>query len=114
MDYLIQNEIPDWWIPLVPVATGYATTALRKGAMVKNGRPVLPLGVLLAPGRSLTLQDEEVPREGVRVRRIPALARRADGTYLRWTARQVSVGRGEGSSGLAFDSAVRRRPTNGS
>lgn len=110
MDYQLQNEVPDWWIPMVPIATGYATTALRKGAMVKHGAPVLPLGVTLAPGRPLTLQDEEVPREGIRVRRTPTLARRADGTYVSWTSRRVRVGRGEGASGLAFDSAVRRRP----
>jgi len=108
MDYLLENEVPDWWIPIVPVSTGYGTTALRKGAMVKNGQPVLPLGVLLTPGQPLTVQDEEIPREGIRVRRVPALSRRADGTYVRWTARRTSVGRGEGASGLAFDSAIRR------
>ena len=108
MDYLLQNEVPDWWIPLVPVSTGYGTIALRKGAMVKDGQPVLPLGVLLTPGQRLTVQDEEIPREGIRVRRVPALARRADGTYVRWTGRRSYVGRGEGASGLAFDSAIRR------
>jgi hypothetical protein len=51
-----------------------------------------------------------VPREGVRVRRVPALARRVDGGYVRWITRRVTVGRGEGASGLAFDTAVRRRP----
>ncbi len=110
MDYLMENEVPDWWIPLVPVSTGYGTIALRKGAMVKNKRPVLPLGVLLTPGQSLTVQDEEIPREGIRLRRVPALARRADGSYVRWTARRTYVGRGEGSSGLEFDSAIRRVP----
>jgi hypothetical protein len=110
MDYQLQNEVPDWWIPMVSISTGYGTVALRKGAMVKDGAPVLPLGSLLRPGEPLTLQDEEVPREGVRVRRVPTLARRADGTYVRWVTRRVTVGRGEGGSGLAFDSAVRRRP----
>jgi hypothetical protein len=108
MDYLLENEVPDWWIPMVPVSTGYGTTALRKGAMVKNGQPVLPLGVLLTPGQPLTVQDEEIPREGIRLRRVPELSRRADGAYVRWTARRTSVGRGEGASGLAFDSAIRR------
>jgi hypothetical protein len=110
MDYLLENEVPDWWIPMVPVATGYGTMALRKGAMVKDDRPVLPLGVLLKPGQTLTVQDEEIPREGLRARRVPMLARRADGTYVRWTSRQVGVGKGEGASGLAFDSAIRRNP----
>ena len=110
MDYLLETEVPAWWIPFVPVSTGYATIALRKGAMVVNGAPVQPRGVLLRPGEPLVLADEEVPREGVRARRVPALARRVDGTYVRWTTRRVWVGRGEGASGLAFDSAIRRRP----
>jgi hypothetical protein len=113
MDYQLENEVPSWWIPFLPVSTGYATIALRKGAMVHGGAPVLPLGTLLRPGDQLVLSDEEVPREGVRVRRVPALARRADGSYVRWITRRVTVGRGEGASGLAFDSAVRRRPADG-
>jgi hypothetical protein len=44
---------------------------------------------------------------GVRVRRIPVLARAADGRYLRWIGRRASTGRGEGSGGLAFDSALK-------
>ncbi len=110
MDYQLENEIPDRWIPLVPVSTGYATFSLRKGAMVKHGEPVEPRGVLLQPGRPLVFQDEEISRDGVRVRRVPALARRADGSYVRWLAHRVDIGRGEAASGLAFDSAVRRRP----
>jgi hypothetical protein len=110
MDYQLENEIPDRWIPLVPVSTGYAAFSLRKGAMVKDGEAVEPLGVLLQPGRPVVFQDEEIPREGVRVRRVPALARRADGSYVRWLARRVDIGRGEAASGLAFDSAPLRRP----
>jgi hypothetical protein len=64
------------------------------------------LGSLLDP-TPFTLQEEEVPREGVRVRRVPSLARSRDGRYLRWIARRVSVGRGEGSSALMDDATVR-------
>jgi hypothetical protein len=113
MDYILENEVPDWWIPFVPVSTGFARIALRKGAMVKEGERVQPRGVLLRPHEGLTLPDEEVPREGVRAQRVPALARGVDGTYIRWFSRRVGVGRGEGTSGLAFDSAVRRRPPPG-
>ncbi len=108
MDYLLENEVPDRWIPLLPVSTGYGTIALRKGAMIKEGVSIEPLGVLLRPGEQLTLQDEEVAREGIRVRRVPAMARGLDGRRVRWVARRVDVGRGEASSGLAFDIAVRR------
>jgi len=53
------------------------------------------------------LHEEEVPRESVRVRRVPALIRAGDGRCLRWIAHRVGIGRGEGSSGLAFDTAAR-------
>jgi hypothetical protein len=107
LDYVLETEVPDHWIPLVPVSVGLAAIALRKGAMVKRGAPVLPRGVLLRP-TPLTIRDEELAREGVRVRRVPALARDADGVYLRWIGRRVSVGRGEGSSGFGFDWAIPR------
>ena len=54
------------------------------------------------------LKDAEVPREGITVRRRPSKPRRADGSCLRWTTRRVGVGRGEGASQLAFDSAIPR------
>jgi hypothetical protein len=110
LDYLLETEVPDNWIPLVTIAVGVGAIALRKGAMLKAGAPVLARGVVLRP-TPLTIQDEELPREGVRVRRIPALARHADGRYERWIGRRVSIGRGEGSSGLGFDWAIpRQRP----
>ena len=62
-------------------------------------------GQLLHP-TPFNLHEEEIPREGVLVQRVPALVRTADGRCVRWIARRVRVGRGEGSSGLAFDSAI--------
>jgi len=109
LDYLLETQVPDNWIPFVPIATGDWTRVLRKGAMVKHGADVEPDGVLLKPGAPLDVQDEEIPREGVRVQRVPALARRVDGTYDRWIARRVTVGRGEGASRLEFDSAIPRQ-----
>jgi hypothetical protein len=104
LQYTLETSVPRNWIPLVPVpTTGFGGFVLRKGTMTDHDEA---LGQLLAP-TPFTLQEEEVPREGVRVRRIPHLARAADGRRLRWTARRVGVGRGEGSSGLAFDSATR-------
>jgi hypothetical protein len=106
--YLLATVVPDYWIPLVPVpsAAGAGGFFLRKGSL---GDADAALGRLLAP-RPYDLKEEEVPREGVRVRRVAELARSLDGTTLRWVARRVSVGRGEGASGLAYDSAVRSNP----
>jgi hypothetical protein len=46
---------------------------------------------------------EEVPREGQHVNRLRVVARWIDGSTWLWTAFRKQVGRGEGSSGLAFD-----------
>lgn len=88
-----------------PIRYGYPYSH-PKGTMTERDEA---RGRLLDP-TPFNLHEEEVAREGVRVRRVASLARAADGRYLRWIARRVSVGRGEGSSGLAFDSAEVVRP----
>jgi hypothetical protein len=105
--YRLETPVPAHWIPLVPVPLDSAgAIELRKGAILGENGNVLPRGVLLRGAAPVHLQDEEVPREGVQVRRVGALARRADGTYARWTTRRVAVGRGEGSSALEFDAVI--------
>ena len=88
----------------MPVSVGYGEVALRKGAMLSGGEPVLAESLLLAP-TPLTFPAEEIPREGVTVRAVPVIARRRDGTYARWTGHRVRTGKGEGSSGFASDEA---------
>ncbi len=102
--YEFVSPVPKHWIPLVPVRVSPATIGLRKGALLDEGEPVPAASVLLEP-TPLTFPPEEIPREGVTVRAVPALSRRRDGTYARWTAHRVRVGRGEASSGFASDSA---------
>lgn len=102
--YELMTPVPEHWIPLVPVAVRYAEVALRKGAMLKDGQKVQSRSRLLG-STPLTFPAEEIPREGVTVRAVPLVARRADGSYARWVGHRVRVGRGEGSSGLASDTA---------
>jgi hypothetical protein len=114
LDYVLETPVPPQWIPYIPRTDGYRSIELVRGALVRfingAGTPVQPVGRLLNEASTARLFDAEVPREGVRVSRVPVVARRADGSYVRWIARRVSVGRGQGSSGLAFDSAVARKP----
>ena len=111
LDYQLQSGVPARWIPYVPIAAGYRAVQLVQGAMRDaNGESVLPLGRLLNSETIRRLADAEIPREGIDVQRRPSATRRADGTYLRWISRRVAVGRGEGSSRLAFDSAIPRKP----
>jgi hypothetical protein len=58
----------------------------------------------VAMGRDrLLIREEEVPREGVVVRRTYQAARWHDGRLFVWSGDRSSTGRGEASSGLAFD-----------
>lgn len=107
--YELQVPVPHHWIPLVPVRTAPGVVGLRKGALLHVSVPVLPEGLLLEP-TPLTFPAEEIPREGITVRAVNAVARRADGSYARWTGHRIRTGRGEGSSGYASDSARNERP----
>lgn len=103
--YRLQSLVPPEWIPLVPFAPRVGQVALRKGALLRDGDPVLAAGATLAP-TPLTFAGEEIPREGVDLRAVPSLARRADGSYAKWVAYHVRVGTGSAASNLAWDSAI--------
>lgn len=55
----------------------------------------------------LRLEEEEVPRDGIELKRAFNYARDAQGRALLWIGRSKTTGRGEGASGLRFD-VVRR------
>lgn len=55
----------------------------------------------------LRIEEEEVPRDGIEIRRAFNYARDASGRALLWIGRSKVTGRGEGSSGLRFD-VIRR------
>jgi hypothetical protein len=111
LDFQLQSGVPARWIPFLPRSAGYRSIDLVQGMMPRpDGTAVAPLGRILNRADVKTLKDAEVPREGVLVRRVPSMTRRGDGSYLRWTTRRVTVGRGEGASQLAFDSAISRKP----
>ncbi len=110
--YVLQTTVPEHWIPLVPVRdpAGSAAVVLQRGSLLTHdgeARPITAQGVLLAPEVSpWYFHEEEVPRAGLRVRRVPSIARWLDGTPYAWLSRRVGAGGGEGSSGLQFDLAV--------
>ena len=113
LDYRLQSGVPARWIPYLPRSDGYRSIELIQAAMPDpDGAAVLPLGVLLGEASVKAIKDAEVPREGVVVRRLHSMTRRPDGSYVHWTTRRVGIGRGEGASRLAFNSAIdrHRRP----
>lgn len=104
--YQLATEVPDYWVPLLPVRTEQGLR-LKRGAVLKTDgalEPVHSLGRILESGHELSLFEEEVRREGVRVTRSYQFTRWIDGSSHLWVGRRKDVGRGEGSSGLQFDS----------
>jgi hypothetical protein len=55
----------------------------------------------------LRIEEEEVPRDGIELKRAFNYARDARGRALLWIGRRKTTGRGEGASGLQFD-VIRR------
>jgi hypothetical protein len=100
LKYKLGSTVPDYWIPFLPVAVDNGPLQLRRGRMPTASSG--PLGQMLAyPG--LTIFLEEVPREGVHLKRRYRHARGLDGSTHLWIGRQRSTGTGEGRSGLRFD-----------
>jgi hypothetical protein len=107
--YQLATAVPAHWIPLVPVRLpDSAEVRLARGAALDlTGQPQIVTSqarLLGEPTYPLLIPEEEVPREGVVVRRAWQGARWHDGRLYVWSANRKSVGRGEGSSGLRFDS----------
>jgi hypothetical protein len=107
MSYEVMTEVPDHWIPLVPKSSGMRAIRLDRGTVVDpSGATFRPLGRLLEPEHSLSLFEEELPRAGLAVSRAWQAARGPNGSTLTWIGRRKRPGRGEGSSGLAFDQLI--------
>lgn len=113
--YVLQTVVPEHWIPLVPVRdptdpTPTSAVVLQRGSLLTQDgsrRPVTAQGTFLEPTVSpWYVNEEEIPSAGQRLRRVPTVARWVNGAPLAWISRRSSIGRGEGSSGLAFDLAV--------
>jgi hypothetical protein len=102
--YVLASDVPDHWFPLVPEATNHRLSRYRVGVLPSGtADPRPPRALLLRELAGAGLREQEVPREGRRLMRRPVLARWIGGTTHAWTARRIAGGRGEGSSGLVYD-----------
>lgn len=77
-----------------------------RGTLLRND-PTLPIND--AANEQMLIEEEEVPRAGVALKRAFQYARTPDGRAYLWIGRNKTVGRGEGSSGLRYDSAAPRQ-----
>jgi hypothetical protein len=120
--YQVMSSVPENWIPMIPVhVTGdNRETQLQRAAMLRimvgdtdpTPDPVRPRTFLLRQGLEdaapvkYILHEEEVPRAGTRATRSFQRTRWRDGRAWVWIGVRKQTGRGEGSSGLAFDRII--------
>ena len=110
--YRLATDVPDNWVPLVPVRreNGLRLERAKVLRVDETWQFVEAQGRILNPDGTtpdgLQIFEEEIPREGVRVTRSYQLTRWHDGSTHLWVGRRKRVGRGEGSSGLRFDTVT--------
>jgi hypothetical protein len=115
--YSVESEVPANFVPLLPKLAQPATTdpsiLLRRGQALKatTNDGILPVPVLsriLNPEAQspYDIQEEEVPRSGLRVERVVYRTRWIDGSVHLWVQRRRRIGSGEAQSGLKFDQAI--------
>lgn len=103
--YRLATSVPDYWTPLIPVKD-VSSIKLQKAAMLDESFTKLIESegeILKSNGNFLKIYEEEVPREGARVIRTYQYTRWIDGSAHLWIGRKKQAGKGEGSSGLRFD-----------
>lgn len=101
MAYRLSTGAPEHWLPLLPGRRDDHRLELARGTVWPEDRRTLTTTML---GRQIdSVLDEEVPREGKRIRRAWQYARWFDGSRHLWSGRTVGAGRGEGNSALRFD-----------
>jgi hypothetical protein len=122
--YKVMSAVPENWIPMIPVHLpgDVREIQLQRAGMLRivegddpnqAPRKVAPRTYLLRPGldqppplAAYYLHEEEVPRAGVQVTQSFQRTRWRDGRAWVWIGVRKQIGRGEGSSGLAFDRIV--------
>lgn len=125
ISYQAMTHVPENWIPFVPVhmKNDNRQIQLQRASMLRviEGDPELPIKVkprtsilregldhLKADGvtpdpLAFYIHEEEVPRSGVRVIQSFQRTRWSNGEVFVWLGMKKKTGKGEGSSGLAFD-----------
>lgn len=118
--YKVMTSVPENWIPMISVHIDddNRETQLQRAAMLRiiEGDslrlPVEPRTSLLREGLDepipvgYLVHEEEVPRAGIRVTQSFQRTRWRDGRAWLWLGVRKQTGRGEGSSGLAFDQII--------
>ena len=119
--YQVMNQVPEQWIPFIPVHLDDSVreTQLQRAALprILEGDPnqpekIRPRTMLLRPNlpKAYYVHEEEVPRAGAMVSQSYQRTRWIGGRVFTWLGVRKQTGRGEGTSGLAFDRLVDVKP----
>jgi hypothetical protein len=127
ISYLAMTTVPENWIPFVPVHVPGSNreVQLQRSRMlriIEGDTPpppkIPPLTTLVREGldaatpQQYFVHEEEVPRSGVRVTQSFQRTRWTSGEAYVWLGVRKQAGRGERSSGLAFDTIVNASQEN--
>lgn len=124
VSYLAMTDVPEHWIPFIPVHKNNSNreTQLQRASMLRiidqdpnDPIKIKPQTSILREGLenenpngtpnplAYFIHEEEVPRSGVTVSQSFQRTRWVNGEVFVWLGMKKKTGRGEGSSGLAFD-----------
>jgi hypothetical protein len=116
--YQAMTDVPEHWIPFLPVHVkgDNREVQLQRASMMRilQGDPLAPVKIkpftsILREGldasapQAYYIHEEEVPRTGVCITQAFQRTRWVNGEVFVWLGMKKKTGRGEGSSGLAFD-----------
>lgn len=101
--YRLGTEPPLNWIPFLPVHVPGSDRDIRLQRARLPGPDRSAKGDILAQPAPYFVNEEEFPRSGKILTRGFQRCRWFDGQIVHWVGRRVQVGRGEGFSGMLFD-----------
>jgi hypothetical protein len=101
--YRLGDTVPANWVPFIPAHVPGSDRAIRLQRARLPGQSAGHLGEVLKGPAPFFVAEEEVPRAGRIIRRRFKRSRWVNGATFLWIGRESLIGRGEGSSGLAFD-----------
>ena len=119
--FQIVNSVPEHWIPFMPVHIDgqMRQIQLQRAAMprilqnddsvpkkVEPLTSILREGLEQSPKQTYFLHEEEVSRSGARIKKNFQRTRWFNGQVFNWLGIKKETGKGEGSSGLAFDQLI--------
>jgi hypothetical protein len=108
LEYRVIPDLPENWMPMVPVrGAGNERFLALAGLLDEEGvEPALPRGALLTGSAPLRLHEAELTRAGFIAARHWQVARLYDGRRIAWIGRRRRPGVGELRSELEFDTLI--------